>query len=1023
MAEIETKIFHSHFAYGFIRNGYKGVKLANPDKAGTVYAVFDEGECDKFFLTYDKENCLNPGILIEYIKNTQKKDYDDLEDTCGTNIDDIITKSVIQEIEETSVLEVLKNGFDIKGQSFRKHFEAFAKKPSDYSVGTKEHEDYEKNQFWCLHEFSYCEKSRESIDFAIFVNGLPLFDFELKTRLASSKYTYLDAIKQYESRIKSSKIGDKVHKYWNNRTGMMAHFAIDDNNIYVCTDVQEENSRFRPFNIGIGYGISKRSGNPIAKSGFSVEYLYQEFIPEDSLDTGFIDNILSKEHVNEIVKHYMHYEENELIFPRYHQMNAVTRLENDIKVKVRDANNSNQNYLIQHSAGSGKTKSIAWLTYKLQAMKQTDGTNLFGSIIIITDRRVVIEQLSKAIWDNDKRDDDMVARVELANNKSNALKEALKNEKRIITCTIQSFLSLKNKLDFDLDKKYLVIIDESHSSTDGKDIEEVKASIETMAGKDNLTLIGFTATPKKSTLMNFGSHYRTYIDDKGKTKTERIPFDIYSMRQAVEEGYILDAFAAYKTLEAHCQLVLISKDKEVERNYAQSVLKDMKGEKRLNITNKVEFIIEDFYHNFYGVLDGEEKAMILADTISEAVAFFKILNERLKESVYASMQNVKVLIAFSGKDGEGKTENDYNNLSYVSQKDPILTKFDEDQNDKFLIVVDKYQAGYDQPKLCVMYVDKNLESDVQIVQTLSRINRPYYNKVGEVKPISIIDFRNKFETIKKAFSTFYETTYLSRLQVTVTDLDRIYQKFLSADVLYDKMLDDYKHGLFAEISKVGQKIERDKNSGDPSLIAKADLKISNIYNYIRLYVMLLEDADERANIVGTDYEIAYACLERMKNFILSLVRPKGRKRDAIVNDVGQFVTGQKIDPHLDDKTLTANGLLSQGYRDYYLGPKDDKEKLSILIKEMNGSDEDAVSQIVDFLAKRKQLISIATNSVNSKHDFSVQFRDFFLKKLDDLDYNDEITNDKYNELYNNWEQISDLVYLKIKNMGKRVSNE
>ena len=1016
MTEIETKIFHSYFAYGLIRNGYKGVKLANPDKAGTVDAVFDERECDKFILTYDKENCLNPSILIEYIKDTQKDDYDELEETCGTNTDDIITKSVIQEIEETSVLDVLKNGFDIKGQSFRKHFEAFAKKPSDYSVGTKEHEDYEKNQFWCLHEFSYSEKSRESIDFAIFVNGLPIFDFELKTRLASSKYTYLDAIKQYESRIKSSKSGDKAHKYWNNRTGMMVHFAIDDNNIYVCSDVQEENSRFRPFNIGIGYGISKRSGNPIAKSGFSVEYLYQEFIPEDPLDTGFIDNILSKEHVNEIVKHYMHYEKNKLIFPRYHQMNAVTRLENEIKAKVRDANNSNQNYLIQHSAGSGKTKSIAWLTYKLQSMKQTDGTNLFGSIIIITDRKVVIEQLSKAIWDNDKRDDDMVARVELSDNKSNALKEALKKEKRIITCTIQSFLSLKNKLDFDLDKKYLVIIDESHSSTDGKDIEEVKSSIETMAGKDNLTLVGFTATPKKSTLMNFGSHYRTYTDDRGKTKTEKIPFDVYSMRQAVEEGYILDAFAAYKTLEAHCQLVLISNDKEVERNYAQSVLQDMKEEKGLNIANKVDFIIEDFYYNFEGVLDGEEKAMILADTIPEAVEFFKIMNKKLKESAYDSMRNVKVLIAFSGKDGDNKTENDYNNLPSMPNIDPILVTFDEDQNYKFLIVVDKYQAGYDQPKLCAMYVDKNLDSDVQIVQTLSRINRPYYTESGLVKPISIVDFRNKFGTIKKAFSTFYEATYLSRLQVTVTDLDRIYQKLLAADVIYDKMLNDYKNKIFAEISKVGQEIERDKNSGDSSLIAIADMRISNIYSYIRLYVMLMEDSDERANIVGTNYETAYACLERMKNFISSLVRPKGRKREAIVNDVGQFVTGQKVDPHEDDKPRTAHGLISQGYRDYNVGPKDDKEKLSILIKEMNGSDEDAVSQIVDFLAKRRQLISIANNSVNTKHDFSVQFKDFFLKKLDDLDYNDEIDNDKYNELYNNWEQISDLVYAKIKNI-------
>lgn len=1016
MTEIETKIFHSYFAYGLIRNGYKGVKLKNPDKAGTVEAEFDQSECDKFILTYDKENCLNPTILIEYIRDTQKEDYDDLEESCGAATDEIITKSVIQEIEETSVLEVLKNGFDIKGQSFRKHFEAFAKKPSDYSVGIKEHTDYEKNQFWCIHEFCYSEKSRESIDFAIFINGLPVFDFELKTRLASSKYTYADAVKQYEGRVKNSKKGDKTHKYWDKKMGMMVHFAVDDNNIYVCTDVKEENSRFKPFNRGIGYGISKRSGNPIAKSGFSVEYLYQEFIPEDPLDVGPIDNILSKDHVNDIVKHYMHYEKNNLILPRFHQLNAVTRLEDDIKDKVRDANKSNENYLIQHSAGSGKTKSIAWLTYKLQAMKQKDGKNLFGSILIITDRKVVIEQLSKAIWENDKRDDDMVARIELADNKSTALKEALKNEKRIITCTIQSFLSLKRKLDFDLDKKYLVIIDESHSSTDGKDIEQVKASIEAVTGGgDNLTLIGFTATPKKSTLMNFGSHFRTYTDDKGKTRTERISFDVYSMRQAVEEGYILDVFAAYKTLEAHCQLVLISDDKEVEKNYAQSVLQDMKEEKGLNITNKVDFIIEDFYYNFDGVLDGEEKAMILADTIPEAVEFFKIMKEKLAESAYAPMRDTDVLIAFSGKDVDGKTENDYNNLTPLPNQDIILTTFDENKKYKFLIVVNKYQAGYDQPKLCAMYVDKDLESDVQIVQTLSRVNRPYYTEAGLLKPISIVDFRNNFGTIKKAFCTFYEATYLNRLEVTVSDLDVIYQRLLGANVLSSKMLEDCKKQIFAEISKVGQEIERDKNSGDATLIAKADKNISNIYSYIRMYVMLMEDSDERTNIVGTDYETAYSCLERMKNFISSLVRPTGRKREAIVKNVGQFVTGQKVDAHDNDKTLTAHGLISQGYRDYNVGPKDDKEKLSILIKEMNGIDEDAVSKIVDLLSKRRQLRNIANNTTNSKHDFSVQFKDFFLRELDELDYNDEIDNDKYNELYNNWEQISDLVYEKIKN--------
>lgn len=1017
MANIETSIFHSYFAYSLYKNGYRGSKIKNPEKVGTQEVIFDDSECDLFMSTYDQENCVNVPILIGFIKRTQNDKYQELYESCGADTDNVIGNSLVEEIKTNGMLGVLKNGFKIRGMSFDMYYEVFAKKPSDFAIGQKEKEDYAENEFWCLHEFKYCQKMDERIDFSVFINGLPIFDFELKTKLSGAKYTYSDAIKQYESRVKSSKTGGVVHKYWNNQTGPLAHFAVDDNTVFMCTDVKEEKSRFVPFNIGQGIGKSKKSGNPVAASGFSCEYLYKEFVPASNLEDGmdFIDNILSKDMVADIVNGFAYYENGKLIFPRYHQLNAVVRLENDIKNNIRDGGMPGKNYLIQHSAGSGKTKSITWLAYKAQTLRTKDSNYLFGSVIVLTDRKVVIGQLGDSIWANDKREDDMIARIDLQSNKSTALKTALENNKRIILCTIQSFLDLEAKIDFSIDKKYLIIVDESHASTDGKDIEAVKSSLATEKEEKNITFIGFTATPKKATLRTFGSHSVTYVDKNGNEKQEFLPFDVYSMRQAIEEKYILDVFEAYKTLEAHCELVLIAADKEVQRNYAEGILAGMKDDKGLTISNKVDFIIRDFFENVYGTLNGEEKAMILANSKEEATEYYKCFKEKLSDSVYKEMQSVNVLIAYSGKNSDDKEENDYNGLNPSTEFDVLQKAFDINQSNKMLLVVDKYQTGYDQPKLCVMYIDKDLQSEVQIVQTLSRLNRPYYTAAGKLKSISVIDFRNNFDRIKSAFETYYETTYLLRTHMTVSKLDEFMQRLLDNKILNNKMLADIRKGLYSEISIVGQSLEEEKKSGDPFLVAQADNNISDIYNYTRLYGMLLEDDDERTKIINNQYSDAYKCLERMKNFISSLLKPKGRKKEEITSDVGQFITGQKIDAHAENKTLTSHGEISQGFVKRKLRQNDDKEKLSVLIMEFNGTDRDSISKFVDKLSHKPSLRSIANNSTNTKADFVQEFKKFFMKGLEDLLDSGDIDMDKYSQIYGECDQIAGLVYDKIKN--------
>ncbi|WP_010299457.1 DEAD/DEAH box helicase family protein [Clostridium senegalense] len=1012
--KVEEGIFHPAFANGLITNGYKGVNLKHKFSKG-MQNEFDESENEWFMEIYDKENCINPEIVIRFIKRTQQDKYDKLVSSCGSDTNIIIIKSLVKEIEEKSVLDVLKNGFKIRGLPFNILFEIFAKKPTDYSVGIQEKKDYEMNEFWCVHELKYCElKPLDRIDFVIFLNGLPLFDFELKDMLAGSQYTYIDAINQYEQRVRDTTVNNKIHKYWSNKTGPLVHFAIDNENIYISTELKEKNSLFMPFNMGQGEGKSKRSGNPMSKSGYNIEYLYKHFEANDIIENDYIDNLLSKDNVSDIVNNFIYYEGDKLIFPRYHQLNVVLRVEDDLKKTVRDCGVKSKNYLIQHSAGSGKTKSITWLAYKSQALKQHDGTNLFGAIIILTDRNIVIGQLGDSIWSNDKREDGMIERIEMYNNKSDSLRNALKSGKRIITCTIQSFLNLSNKQNFDNNKRYLIIIDESHSSTNGEDIKAVKKSLSLDGNGDNISFVGFTATPKESTLTSFGIYKGKIKDNHGRYKDEYIPFDVYSMRQAIEEKFILDVFDAYKTIDTLCRLVLISDDREVERNAAQTVLNNIVDNKSVYLENKVDFIIEDFYMNFYNCLNGEEKIMILTNSKSDAVRYYKTINEKLRKSMHKEMHNIGVLISYSGTDDYGKEENYYNN---IPKGQDIPKYIDENKNIRILILVDKYQTGYDQPKLVAMYIDKDLESRVQIVQTLSRLNRPYYID-GKIKPISIVDFRNDFVKIKDAFQIYYETTYLERKVISVDDLNEIKFKLYKNKILNSQMVKDVVNNKYDEIAKIGKGIRELKKSNNTVDRDKGNEYVSDIYSYIRLYKMLMEDKIQKDKIVNNNYQLEYCCLNRLKYYVSSLVRPKINRRqieEEIESEVGTFITVQSVDGHDEQKNIESGGHLNQGFLEKKITNEvNEKEKLSKLIKEFNG-DDDSVSRLVEILSHKPILRSCANNKSNSENDFNRTFEDIFTQSIENLLNEDKIVFKQYIICINNWQQLSELTYKRILN--------
>ncbi len=693
---------------------------------------------------FDRYYAMDRGMLFEFLKSSQSEVMDELykifkadtEETIVNVINETITSS------KSSLVETLKNGIEISNR----HLDLMYTKPATTFNRTL-NEKYENNIFSVMEEVWASDDER--IDLVIFLNGIAIMSFELKCNAAGQSYQ--DAILQYRTQRNPK---DRLFLF---KAGCIVNFAMDLEQVYMATKLDGNATFFLPFNMGSGEGINAGAGNPTFMDRYSVSYMWEDILTKDT-----ILDLISKfifvertEEVDEITGKKRNKET--LIFPRYHQLDLIRKLLASVKEHKTDLN-----YLIEHSAGSGKTNSIAWLTYRLASLHDADNNIIFDNIIIVTDRVVVDRQLQKAILGMDHKAglirvmDDKCTSADLA--------YELTHNTKIIATTIQKFPYIVDTVANLNNKHFAVIIDEAHSSTSGKDMQAITQSlgagekqyedaddmindqIEKSGKQSNVSMFAFTATPKDKTLRLFGK-----LNPQGQYEA----FHLYSMKQAIEEGYILDVLQNFTEYDTMFQLNKeIEEDPEMKTDDAKRQIARFIELHETNIAQRVEVIVEHFRNVVMGELGGTAKAMVITASRQGAVKYQKAFKDYIARKGYSG---IDALVAFSGKVKLDDDDTEYTEPGmngFREEQTPIM--FDTDAYN-VLIVANKYQTGFDQKKLCAMYVLKKLKG-VNAVQTYSRLNRicPPYDK-----KTFILDFINTYEDVQASFARFYTTTLLS----------------------------------------------------------------------------------------------------------------------------------------------------------------------------------------------------------------------------------------------------------------------
>lgn len=703
---------------------------------------------NKFIERYDNQGHFNQiyamdtELLIKFLEETQSEKMEQIR-KIHENANELIIKRINAEItkSDSSLIQRLKKGVYFDNNI---KLDLMYDKPAT-TFNEELNELYHKNIFSVMEEVYYNKDDKDRIDLVIFLNGIAIITIELKSNQSGQNYE--NAISQYKNDR------DATSRLLSFKFGALVNFAMDTKEVYMCTKLCGKSSYFLPFNKGTEDG---GKGNPHNDNGLNVSYMWEDILTKDTL-LYLIKNFIyvEKEEEEDPKTGKLKIKEN-LIFPRYHQLDAIRNLIEDITI-----NKTSKNYLIEHSAGSGKTKTIAWLSHRLQSLHDKDENNIFDSVLIITDRIVVDQQLQAAI----KAIDHKAGLIKVMDEDctSTDLGDALKSNTKIIVSTIQKFRYILDETKNILNKRFAIIIDEAHSSTSGKNmaaVTEVLSDNEDMDGdsvedliideitsqgkQKNISMIAFTATPKKQTLQLFGN-----LNKEGKPA----PFHVYGMKQAIQEEFIIDVLTNYTTYDT---LYEVHRKMDENPELFSSVVKrkinrfgDMHP---TNIGQKVEIIIEHFRNCIMRELGGKAKAMVITSSREAAVRYRNQFERYINENNY---NDIKALVAFSGKvtvDGKEYSESRMNNIP----ENALKKEFDKDDY-QVLLVANKYQTGFDQPKLVAMYIDKKL-SGIAAVQTLSRLNRicPPYNK-----QTFILDFKNSYEEIKKSFAPYYDGTILS----------------------------------------------------------------------------------------------------------------------------------------------------------------------------------------------------------------------------------------------------------------------
>ena len=697
-------------------------------------------------------------ILLEFLEDTQSDQMEHLRRMYKERTNETVINYINSEINKDSrgLIDVIKHGVEFdNGATLRLMY----RKP-DSTLNPDAVENFKKNIFTVMEEVYH--KEDERVDLVIFLNGIAIFAIELKCN--TSGQSYEDALKQYKYER------DPNTRLFKNRVGVLAAYAMDLNEVYFTTELKRGSTFFNPFNIGNNYG----KGNPHRESGLNVAYMWEDIWTKDKILLLIERFIYIKQKERKDADTGKVTRSKELILPRFHQLRAVERLMDDIKI-----NHTTCNYLIEHSAGSGKTETISWLAHILATIHDSENNNIFDTILVITDRIVVDRQLQEAILGIEHKSGQVKVMDDTCN--SEDLASALSGNTKIIVTTIHKFYYILNNniLGNLREKHFAVLIDEAHSSTEGTlmqsvthvltseeaDEEEIQTEEDKMldeirrSGKQsNVSMIAFTATPKPDTLQLFGT-----LNADGQKES----FDLYSMKQAIEEGYILNVLDNYVTWKTYCHInKAIENDPELKSITAKRKMARFIDLHDTNIAQKVEIIVEHFRANVMDMLDGKAKAMVVTSSRPAAVKYRQEFERYIESQGY---DDIKALVAFSGKvrlNGEEYTEVSMNN---GIQEEELRFEFDRSCY-QVLLVANKYQTGFDQPKLAAMYVDKKLKG-VAAVQTLSRLNRicPPYDKTTFV-----LDFKNEYSDIEDAFKPYYKDTILFETisPSDIRDLDR-----------------------------------------------------------------------------------------------------------------------------------------------------------------------------------------------------------------------------------------------------------
>lgn len=864
---------------------------------------------------YDRTLCLIPRDVLDFILATQPKEWARLKRLYGAAVEEKFLRRLSSEIERRGTLDVLRHGIKDMGCKFRL---AYFRPASGLNEETRRL--YHANIFSVVRQLRYSTRNENSLDLVLFLNGLPIFTAELKNPLTGQ--TVEDAIRQYRLNRDPR---EPVLSYGR----CLAHFAVDPELVYVTTHLQGEQTRFLPFNQGC-FGGAGNPPVPPTRPGYPTSYLWEQTWAPDS--------------VLDLIRNFIHEVEEEdergrkagqrfLIFPRYHQLDCVRKL-----IAHAYQHGTGQAYLVQHSAGSGKTYTIAWLAHQLAVLHDASDRPVFDSVIVITDRKVLDRQLQRVV----RQFEQTLGMVENIEKTSRQLKEALESGKKIIVTTLQKFPVIVDQIGELPGKRFAVVIDEAHSSQSGENTHKMKTvlsagsleeaereeadadtpkealenavhrAIERRGRLPSASMFAFTATPKQKTLELFGTRR---LDGKYE------PFHRYTMRQAIEEGFIMDVLANYTAYKAYWRLLkTIADDPRYDKHKAQHLLKSFVELHPHAINEKVKIMVEHFATQVQHEIGGKAKAMVVTRSRLHAVRYKLAFDRYLAERGYP----FKTLVAFSGtvKDG-GQT---YTEASMNGFPESQTAKVFERPEYRFLIVANKFQTGFDQPLLHTMYVDKKL-GGVNAVQTLSRLNRTHPLK----RSTMVLDFANEADEIQAAFQPYYEVTLLSEgtdpnLLYEIESRLTAYGVYSDADVdafarvYFDKKATlDRLYAVLAPVEERFRELSREEQH---------DFR-GQLTDFVRLYAFLSQI------IPFADPE-----LEKLYVFARYLRRKIKIEQDTLPWEVQQSID---VESYRIQKTSSgritlepkAGALEPQRTKDHYARPTEELEPLSRIIAELN----------------------------------------------------------------------------------------